>query len=76
MLPLLEHGDRHLAEALADLGVLLEELAEPDRAREPARPGADDQDAHVDPLLRRVARPDDRVDVAERWWEVDRPRHR
>ena len=56
LLALLEHRDRHLAEPLAHVRVLLEQLAEPDRAREPARPGADDQDADLDPLVGRVGR--------------------
>ena len=47
-LALLEHRDRHLAEPLGELGALLEQLAEPDRAREPGGPGADDQDADLD----------------------------
>ena len=43
LLPLLEHGDRDVAEPLPDVGMLLEQLAEPDRAREPAGPAADDE---------------------------------
>src|SRR4029078_11164608 len=51
LLPLLEHGDGDVAEALADLGVLLEQLAETDRAGETPWAGPDDEDAHVDALL-------------------------
>ena len=50
-LALLEHRDRHVAEPLGDLGRLLEQLPEPDRAREPGGTGADDQHADVDPLV-------------------------
>ena len=53
-LALLEHGHRNLAEPLGSLGRLLEQLAEADRARKPGRARADDQDADIDPLLRRV----------------------
>ena len=65
LLALLEDGDRDVAEPLADLGVLLQELSETDRAREAAGPRADDGDADVDPLVRRIARHADRVDRAE-----------
>ena len=51
LLALLEHRDRHVAEPLGDLRVLLEQLPEPDRAREPGGPGADDEDADLDPLV-------------------------
>ena len=50
-LALLEHGDRHVAEPLGDVRVLLEQLPEPDRAGEPGGPGADDQHADLDPLV-------------------------
>ena len=76
LLPLLEHRDRDLAEALAHLRVLLEELAEPDRAREPAGAAADDEHADVDPRLGRVGGHADRVDRAVRRREVGRPSHR
>ena len=49
LLALLEHRDRHVAEPLGELRRVLEQLAEPDRAGEPGRPGADDQDADLDP---------------------------
>ena len=51
LLALLEHRDGHLAEPLGHLGVLLEQLPEPDRARKPGRPRADDQDSDLDPLV-------------------------
>ena len=75
LLALLEHCDRHVAEPLAHVRVLLEQLAEPDRAREPARPRADDRDADLDPLVARIRRRADRVAGAERRREVDRPGH-
>jgi hypothetical protein len=65
-LPLLEHGNRHLAEALGGLGRVLQQLAEPDRAREPRRAGADDQHADVDALFRRIARSGDELVGVER----------
>src|SRR5829696_3036940 len=53
-LALLEHGHRNLAEPLRGLGRILEQLAEADRACKAGRACADDQDADIDPLLRRV----------------------
>ena len=73
LLPLLEHGNGDVAEALADLGVLLEQLAETDRAGEAPWAGPDDEDADVDALIGPVGRRADRVDRAERGAEVDRP---
>ncbi len=81
-LPLFEQCDRHVAETLANLGMLLEQLTDPDRAGQAARPAADDQDPDVDPLVGRVRRRGDRVGVAERGRVVGRadaalaPRHR
>ena len=72
LLALLEHRDGHLAELLPHVRVLLEQLSEPDGAREPARPAADDQDPDVDPLVRCVRRRADRLGVAERRREVGR----
>src|SRR5207237_9269984 len=66
LLALLEHRDRHVAESLGELGRLLEQLPEADRAGEPGRPRADDQDADLDPLVRRVGRRADRVPLPER----------
>ena len=65
-LALLDDRDRHLAEALGDLGRLLEQLSEADRAGEPGRPGADDQDADLDPLRRRIGRRGDHLGRRER----------
>ena len=50
-LALLEHRDRHLAERLHHLRVVLEQLQQPDRAREPGLAAADDRDADLDPLV-------------------------
>jgi hypothetical protein len=72
LLSLLEHGDGDIPEALARAWVLLEQLPEPDSAREPRGPGADDQDADVDPLLGRVARLRDVLAVVERWRKISR----
>ena len=66
LLALLQHGDRHLAEPLGQLGRFLDELAEADRAGEPGRAGADDQDPDLDPLVGRVARLDDELPRRER----------
>ena len=66
LLPLLEHGERHLAEPLADLRLLLEQLPETDRAREAGGPCADDQDADVDPLVGRIGRLRDHLAPGER----------
>jgi hypothetical protein len=50
-LALVEHGHGDLAHPLGRFGVLLQQLAEPDRACEAGGPGADDRDAHVDALV-------------------------
>ena len=75
LLALLEHGHRNLAEALAHLGVLLEQLAEPDRAGEPSRAGAHDRDADLDALLERIGGRADGVGRPECRCEVAWPRH-
>ncbi len=75
LLSLLEHRHRHVAESLPNLGLLLEELAEPDCAREPAWAPSDDQHSDLDPLVRRIGGHTDRIDRAERRREVDRPCH-
>ena len=56
LLALLEHRDRNVPEPLAHVGVLLEQLPEPDRARKAPWAAAHDQDPHVDALLGRVRR--------------------
>ena len=61
LLALLEHGDGDVAELLLHRRVLLEELAEPDRAREAAGAAADDQDPDVDALVDRIGRRGDGV---------------
>src|SRR4051794_23897978 len=55
-LALLEHGHRHVAEPLRLLGILLQQLTEANRAGEPGRPGADDQEPDLDPLVQRIGR--------------------
>ena len=55
-LALLEHRHRHLAERLHQLRVVLEQLQQPDRAREPGLAAADDRDADLDPLVLGVRR--------------------
>jgi len=52
VLPLFHHGDRRVAEPLAYRGRGLEQLGEADRAGEAGGTGADEQHAHVDPLVR------------------------
>ncbi len=74
LLALLDDGDRHLAEPLGDLGMLLEQLAETDRAREPGRPGADDEHADLDPLVDGIGRLADELARAERRRVVGRAR--
>ena len=66
LLSFLEHGDRHVAEPLRNLRLLLEQLPEPDRAREAGGAGADDQDADLDPLVRRIRRLRNRLTPVER----------
>jgi len=51
LLALLEHGDGNIAEPFPDLRRVLEQLAEPDRARQPGRAGADDTHPDLDPLV-------------------------
>ena len=67
-LPFLQHGDRHFAEPLCRLGMLLDQLPEPDRGGKTGRACPDDQETDVDPLVDRVGRRRDRL----RW----RPRRR
>ena len=75
LLPLLEHRDRDVTEPLAHVRMLLQQLSETDRAREPARPASDDRDADLDPLVAGIRRRAHRVAGAERRCEVDRPGH-
>src|ERR671935_97213 len=72
LLPLLQHRHRHLAEALRDPRGLLDQLAEPDRAGEPGRAGADHEHADLDPLVLRIARRRDELRGGERRWVVRR----
>ena len=55
-LALLDDGDRHLAEALDQLGLVLQQLHEADRAGQPGRAAADDRHADVDALVLVVER--------------------
>ena len=66
LLSLLDDRDRHLAESFGDVGMLLEQLTEPDRARQTRRAGADDQHADVDALVCRIRRLGDELGSAER----------
>ena len=60
-LALLDDRDGDVAEPLRGLGRALEQLAETDRAGEPGRTAADDQDADLDPLVGRIGGSRDRV---------------
>ena len=71
-MPFLDERDRHLAEPVGDVGMLLEQLAEADRAGEAGRPAADDQDPDLDPLVGRVGRLGDELARVERRREVGR----
>ena len=66
---LLDHRHRDLAERLHQLRVVLEQLQQPDRARQPGLAAADDRDADLDPLVRIVRR---RADELRR--RIDRRR--
>src|SRR5262249_23961842 len=66
LLPLLDDRDRDIAQLLGDVGMLLEQLAEPHRARETSRPGADDQHADLDALIGGIRRLGGVVARAER----------
>jgi len=50
-LALLDHGDRDFAELLGELRLVLEQLQQANRTREPRGAAADDRDADVDPLV-------------------------
>ena len=70
LLAFLQHRNRNLAQPIADLRGVLQQLAETDGASEPRRPRADDQDADLDPLVRRVARRSDVVRSSKRGRKV------
>ena len=72
LFPLVDECDRNLTELLGGFGILLQELPETERAREPGGTAADDQDADVDPRVWRIRRPGDDLVTRERWWEVRR----
>ena len=65
-LSLLHDGDRHVAQALGQVGARLEELRRADRGGQPGGARADDQDADVDPLVGRVGRLADELVRIER----------
>ena len=66
LLALLDERDRHLAELVRDLRVLLEKLAEADRAGETCRAAAHDQDADLDPLVGGIGGLGDELACVER----------
>ncbi len=66
LLALVDDRDGHLPQPLRQLRLLLQQLAEPDRAREPAGTAAHDQYTDLDPLVRRVGGSADRLAGAER----------
>ena len=72
---LLHHRQRHLAEPLGDVGVLLEQLAEADRARETGRACTDDEHADLDAVVGRVGGLADVGLGIERRREVGRTTH-
>ena len=47
----LDHRHRHLAELLGQLRIVLQQLQQPDRARQAGLAAADDRDADLDPLV-------------------------
>ena len=63
-LALLDHRHRHLAELLGQLGLVLEQLHQLDRAGEPGRAAADDRDADLDPLVLGIGRRADELRAA------------
>ena len=75
LLTLLDHCERHVAQPLGNSRVLLEQLPEPDRARQPRGPGAHHEHADLDALVDGVGRFDDVPVRIERRLEVDRTRH-
>ena len=75
LLALLDDCERHVAQPLGDVGVLLEQLPEADRAREPRGPGAHHEHADLDALVDRVGRFDDERVRVELRLEVDGTRH-
>ena len=60
-LALLDHRDRHLAELLGELRLVLEQLHQPDRAGEARGAAADDRDADLDALVLGIGRRTDEL---------------
>ena len=67
-LALLEHRHRDLAELLAQLGLVGEQVEEPVRAGEAGRPAADDRDPDLDPLVLGIGRRGDQLAGVEWGW--------
>src|SRR5580765_5323834 len=70
LLPLVQHGNGNLTKPFANVGSVLEQLAETDRAREPRRARSDDEDADFDALVLGIARRGDVVRGSKRRWKV------
>src|SRR4051794_21769003 len=75
LLALLDHGERNIAEPRSNVRMFLEQLPETNRARESRGAGADDQHAHLDPLVLRIGRLRDVLLIGGRRRKVRRPRH-
>ena len=72
-LGLLDHRDRHLAEALARLRILGQQREQPVRAGEPGGAAADDRDADLDPLVLSVELAPDQLAPSSRSAADKRP---
>ena len=59
LLPLVDESHRDFAQPLRRRRVILEQLAEPNRARKPCGAAPDDQNTDLDALARRVGRSGD-----------------
>ena len=72
-LALLDHRDRHVAERLEQLRLVLEQLQQPHRAGQAGGAAADDRDADLDPLVLGVGRrPGELADRVDRRRELAR----
>src|SRR5262249_52307303 len=75
-LPALVHdGERHVTEPFGDVGALLEQLPEADRAGQAGRARAHHDHADLDPLVDGVGRSGDVTVAVELRPAVDRTRH-
>src|SRR6476659_3613441 len=61
LLPLVQHGNGNFTKPFANVGSVLEQLAETDGARKPRRACSDDEDANLDALVLGIARRGDVV---------------